>query len=549
MEGDWAQREQYPSALMTQQRQLPLVAQQQPQLPVVPARQLQLPVGISQQTLFQPQPPAVPPRRQQRLAGLTQQIFAQGAPPQPQPMGLTQQPFLPGAQSQPQCSGSMQQPFPSGAPSQQQLAGLTQQDFVPWAPAQSQLRMSTPQYALPGAQSQQQPMPVVPLQGQHQPVGEYPGVPVSGDDSHYTSDGRSGLVTSQSLTHGTRPVRDGSDRGSQSEMRASHSRRRQPSRASQQTRRSSSRWRRRTSSSSSEGSRSPSAGVSGRRRRKSPPLPKPQMFSGKAWEWNSFIFQFAKTARYYGWDQHDKADRLLASLRGKAVDFIRKKPREVQDDYRTLRDTLEQRFGKLEHPTAVRRQLLYVRQEEGESIEDFADRILTKVNEAYPGTDVEMEQDLAKEAFLRGCQNRSAAYAAAEKDPETLQGALEEVQNSVVNLKAFGRGSAVTRQISFTGREEKEEEDSGTEEEKIRKLFEKFMMERRSERSGPSRGHSAMRCYSCNGLGHMQRDCTEGPSCFGCGEKGHMRADCPKPDSAGGQSRGRGHGRGGKHLN
>ena len=372
---------------------------------------------------------------------------------------------------------------------------------------------------------------------------------VSGDDSHYTSDGRSGLVTSQSRTHGTRPVRDGSDRGSQSEVRASHSRRRQPSRASQQTRRSSSRWRPRTSSSSSEGSRSPSAGVSGRRRRKSPPLPKPQMFSGKAGEWNSLIFQFAKTACYYGWDQHDKADRLLASLRGKAVDFIRKKPREVQDDYRTLRDTLEQRFGKLEHPTAARRQLSYVRQEEGEWIEDFADRILTKVNEAYPGIDVEMEQDLAKEAFLRGCQNRSAAYAAAEKDPETLQDALEEVQNSVVNLKAFGRGSAVMRQISFAGREEKEEEDSGTEEEKIRKLFEKFMMEWRSERSGPSRGHSAMRCYSCNGLGHMQRDCTEGPSCFGCGEKGHMRADCPKPDSAGGQSRGRGRGRGGKHLN
>ena len=101
------------------------------------------------------------------------------------------------------------------------------------------------------------------------------------------------------------------------------------------------------------------------------------MFSGKAGEWNSFTFQFAKTARYYGWDQHDKADLLLASLHGKAVDFIQKKPRKVQDDYRTLRDILEQRLGKLDHPTAVRRQLSYVRQEEGESIEDFADRILT----------------------------------------------------------------------------------------------------------------------------------------------------------------------------
>ena len=588
MEGDWAQGEQYPSALMTQQRQLPLVAPQQPQLPVVPARQRQFPSGISQQTLFQPQPPAVPTRQQQRLVGRTQQIFAQGAPPQPQAMGSTQQLFCQARSRshnfQGQCSSPSHQAHRHnsswrGWHSRTLCHGRSRNlgcrrlgcrlcavgatwdvdfvfllgmstwdvDFVPWA--QSQLGMSTPQSALPGAQSQQQPMPVVPLQGQHQPVGEYLGVPVNEDDSHYTSDGRNGFVSSQSRTHGTRQVRDCSDHGSQSEVRASHSRRRQPSRASQRTRRSSSRWWRRTSSSSSEGSRSPSAGVSGRRRWKSPSLPKPQMFSGKAGEWNSFIFQFAKTARYYGWDQHDKADRLLASLRGKAVDFIRKKQRKVQDDYRTLRDTLEQRFGKLEHPIAARCQLLYVRQEEGESIEDFADRILTKVNKAYPG--IEMEQDLAKDAFLRGCQNRSAAYAAAEKDPETLQDALEEVQNSVVNLKAFGRGSAVTRQISFAGREEKEEEDSGTEEEKVRKLFEKFMKERHSERSGRSRGRSAMRCYSCNGLGHMQRDCTEGPSCFGCGEKGHMRADCPKPDSAGGQSRGRGRGRGGRgmHLN
>ena len=144
------------------------------------------------------------------------------------------------------------------------------------------------------------------------------------------------------------------------------------------------------------------------------------MFSSKAGEWNSFIFHFAKKARYYGWNQHDKADRLLASQRGKAVDFIWKKPREVQYDYRTLWDTLEQRFRKLDHPTAARRQLSYVWQEEGESIKDFADRILMKVKEAYPGIDVEMEQDLAKEAFLRGCQNHSAAYVAAEKDPETL---------------------------------------------------------------------------------------------------------------------------------
>ena len=190
--------------------------------------------------------------------------------------------------------------------------------------------------------------------------------------------------------------------------------------------RSSSRWQKPSPSSSS--SRSPSSGSSGRSRHRSLPLPKSQVFAGKKREWNGFIFQFHKTARYFGWSQHDKVDRLLASLRGKAIDFIMSKPREVQDDYQPLKDALEVRFGKMEHPTSARRQLSYLRQEEGQSLENYADKLLSKVTEAYPGIDKEMEQDLAKEAFLRGCHHRSAAYAAAEKDPMTLQEALEEVR-------------------------------------------------------------------------------------------------------------------------
>ena len=109
--------------------------------------------------------------------------------------------------------------------------------------------------------------------------------------------------------------------------------------------------------------------------------------------------------------------RLFASLQGKVVDFLIKKPREVQDDYEALRDALAMHFGKREHPTSARHQLSYLRQEEGGSLEDFADRVLTKAIEAYPGADEEVERDLAKELFLRDCQNSRATYATAEKEP------------------------------------------------------------------------------------------------------------------------------------
>ena len=162
--------------------------------------------------------------------------------------------------------------------------------------------------------------------------------------------------------------------------------------------------------------------MTSRCRRKSPPLPKLQMLSGKSGEWNSFIFQFRKTARYYGLDQRDKADGLVASLHGKAVDLIRKKPRKVQGDYRTLKDAPEQRLGKLEHPTVARCQLTYVRQEEGESLEDFADRILTMVPEAYQGIDKQDGARPGKGVLLTGMSEPSRSLCRCWKGPRNVTG-------------------------------------------------------------------------------------------------------------------------------
>ena len=51
----------------------------------------------------------------------------------------------------------------------------------------------------------------------------------------------------------------------------------------------------------------------------------------------------------------------------------------MQTEYRTLKDALELHFGRMEDPAIARRQPNFLWQEECESLEDFVDKVLTKV--------------------------------------------------------------------------------------------------------------------------------------------------------------------------
>ena len=58
------------------------------------------------------------------------------------------------------------------------------------------------------------------------------------------------------------------------------------------------------------------------------------------------------------------------------------------------------------------------------------------VTRAYPGTDLEMQDQLAAEAFLRGYRNSRIAYDVLNRAPRTRNDALELVTSQEHNYKA-----------------------------------------------------------------------------------------------------------------
>ena len=184
-----------------------------------------------------------------------------------------------------------------------------------------------------------------------------------------------------------------------------------------------------------------------------------------------------------------------------------------------------------------------MRQEESESLEDFADRVLVKAAEGYPEVPDGTLQALARDNFLRGCKDWIAAYVAVEKKPKDLQSAVQVVREAAVNLKLYGRsGALVTRQVSFKDSDmehEKLSDEYTREQRSLVKLLEELFQQKgqvsdkHSTASSPVRSHSTSparcykaRCYKCQEPGHRARYCNQIPLCFKCGKPGHISTEC-----------------------
>ena len=72
-------------------------------------------------------------------------------------------------------------------------------------------------------------------------------------------------------------------------------------------------------------------------------------------------------------------------------------PKALTGNYRSLRESLTKRFESKDPASTVRRKLADIKQE-GESNNEFGKEVRHLVTQAYPGTDLEMQDQIAAEA-------------------------------------------------------------------------------------------------------------------------------------------------------
>jgi 5'(3')-deoxyribonucleotidase len=70
-------------------------------------------------------------------------------------------------------------------------------------------------------------------------------------------------------------------------------------------------------------------------------------------------------------------------------------------------------------------------------LEDFAHTVYVLALDGYEKCEDDALEDIATEAFLRGCKEKEAAIKAMEKNPVTLSKAIKFVKTSLANQKAI----------------------------------------------------------------------------------------------------------------
>jgi hypothetical protein len=161
--------------------------------------------------------------------------------------------------------------------------------------------------------------------------------------------------------------------------------------------------------------------------------------------WRAYETKLDHMGIKYGWSNHDKLDKLVEALEGKALNFFGTLHMAEQASYRKVRGKFEYRFGQRPPARTARSQLMNIKQETDESLEEFAERVQELALDAWGSQSTNMAETAAMEAFIHGVQDSNAAMATLDKDPHSMEQAVFLVRDYIHNHQSITHSHSVSR--------------------------------------------------------------------------------------------------------
>ena len=174
-------------------------------------------------------------------------------------------------------------------------------------------------------------------------------------------------------------------------------------------------------------------------------FPKGLYFDGKC-NWEAFKQKFKQCATALEWTTNDCLMALQWCLTGKAADFYSVLGDQKGITYHVLMKKLENRFGARELPATAQARFQQATQSLTESLEDWADRVLTLASRAFRDLPEHYSTLQAITRFSQGLADKAVASQVSNKVPATMEEAINNARwCQHVQQAVYGKEKKYTR--------------------------------------------------------------------------------------------------------